>query len=105
MKRRAQKIALDFYKGMIHYHTRGDIMAASKIAITIDKKLLKQLDNLVNSQVFPNRSKAIQEAVEEKLKRIEKTRLSRECAKLDPKYEQALAEEGFSMELEEWPEY
>lgn len=80
-------------------------MAVSKIAITIDKKLVKQLDNLVHSQVFPNRSKAIQEAVEEKLKRIEKTRLSHECAKLDPKFEQTLAEEGFSMELEEWPEY
>jgi Arc/MetJ-type ribon-helix-helix transcriptional regulator len=90
---------------MIYYHTGGDIMAASKIAITIDDKLVKQLDNLVNSQVFPNRSKAIQKAVEEKLERIEKTRLSRECAKLDPKYEQTLAEEGFSKELEEWPEY
>jgi metal-responsive CopG/Arc/MetJ family transcriptional regulator len=80
-------------------------MAASKIAITIDEKLVKQLDNLVNSRVFPNRSKAIQEAVQEKLKRMEKTRLAEECAKLDPKYEQTLAEEGFSSELEEWPEY
>ena len=80
-------------------------MAASKIAITIDEKLVKQLDNLVNSRVFPNRSKAIQEAVQEKLKRMGKTRLAEECAKLDPKYEQTLAEEGFSSELEEWPEY
>ena len=80
-------------------------MAASKIAITIDDKLVKHLDNLVNSKVFPNRSKAIQKAVEEKLMRIEKTRLAQECTKLDPIYEQTLAEEGFSMELEEWPEY
>ena len=80
-------------------------MAASKIAITIDEKLVKQLDYLVNCQVFPNRSKAIQKAVEEKLRRIEKTRLSQECAKLNPKYEQILAEEGFLMELEEWPQY
>ena len=80
-------------------------MATSKIAITIDEKLVKQLDNLVNSQVFPNRSKAIQEAVEEKLKRMEKIRLAKECAKLDPNYEQTLAEEGFSSEIEEWPEY
>ena len=80
-------------------------MGTSKIAITIDDKLVKQLDNLVNSQVFPNRSKAIQKAVEEKLMRMEKSRLARECAKLDPKYEQTLAEEGFSKELEEWPEY
>lgn len=80
-------------------------MAASKIAITLDDKLVKQLDDLVNSKVFPNRSKAIQEAVEEKLMRIEKTRLAKECAKLDPRYEQTLAEEGFSMELEQWPKY
>ena len=49
--------------------------------------------------LFPNRSKAIQSAVEEKLSRMEKSRLARECSKPDPKYEQAIAEEGFSMEL------
>ena len=80
-------------------------MAASKIAISIADKTLKRLDLLVKSNVFPNRSKAIQEAVEEKLWRIEKSRLAQECAKLDPKFEQSLAEEGFSSELEEWPEY
>jgi metal-responsive CopG/Arc/MetJ family transcriptional regulator len=80
-------------------------MAASKIAISIADKTLKRLDFLVKSNVFPNRSKAIQEAVEEKLWRIEKSRLAQECAKLDPKFEQSLAEEGFSSELEEWPEY
>ncbi len=90
---------------MIYYHTRDDIMRALKIAITIDDILVKQLDNLVRARVFPNRSKAIQKAVEEKLMRMEKSRLARECAKLDPKYEQTLAEEGFSKELEEWPEY
>lgn len=80
-------------------------MAASKIAISIDNKTLKQLDFLVKSNFFPNRSKAIQQAVIEKLMRIEKSRLARECAKLDPKIEQSIAEEGFSSELEEWPEY
>jgi metal-responsive CopG/Arc/MetJ family transcriptional regulator len=79
-------------------------MAVSKIAITIDDRTLKRLDYLVKSNAFPNRSKAIQEAVEEKLWRMEKSRLSQECAKLDPKFEQTLAEEGFSSELEEWPE-
>ncbi|MEE8605664.1 MAG: ribbon-helix-helix domain-containing protein, partial [Candidatus Aminicenantaceae bacterium] len=70
------------------------MMAASKIAITMEEKLVKQLDDLVKSRVFPNRSKAIQEAVEEKLKRMEKTRLAEECAKLNTKYEQTMAEEG-----------
>jgi len=90
---------------MIYYHTGGDDMAASKIAITMDDNLLKRLDNLVKSRAFPNRSRAIQEAVREKLIRIDKTRLARECSKLNPKYEQTLAEEGLAMELVEWPEY
>ena len=80
-------------------------MAASKIAITIDDKLLKQLDLMVESKVFLNRSKAIQEAVADKLRRLERTRLAQECAKLDPDYEQNMAEEGFSMEIDQWPEY
>jgi len=80
-------------------------MPASKIAITIDDKMLKQIDILIKSKHFPNRSKAIQEAVAEKLIRLEKSRLAQECAKLDPDFEQSLAEEGFSMEMEEWPEY
>ncbi|MCP4666183.1 MAG: CopG family transcriptional regulator [Deltaproteobacteria bacterium] len=80
-------------------------MAASKIAITVENDMLKRLDMLVKSKTFPNRSKAIQEAVAEKLTRIEKSRLAQECAKLDPDFEQSLAEEGFVSELAEWPEY
>ena len=80
-------------------------MGASKIAITLEKDMVKRLDMLVKSNIFPNRSKAIQEAVAEKLKRMEKSRLARECAKLDPEFEQSLAEEGFASELDEWPEY
>ena len=80
-------------------------MAASKIAITIDSDMLKRLDLLVKSKSFPNRSKAIQQAVAEKLTRLEKSRLAQECAKLDPDFEQSLAEEGFTSELDEWPEY
>jgi len=80
-------------------------MAASKIAITIDDKILRRLDLLVQSNVFPNRSKAIQEAIEDKLIRLDKSRLAQECAKLDRAFEQTLAEEGLSSELEEWPQY
>ena len=56
-------------------------MAASKIAITLENDTLKRLDRLVKSNFFPNRSKAIQEAVAEKLTRMEKSRLAQECAK------------------------
>jgi metal-responsive CopG/Arc/MetJ family transcriptional regulator len=61
-------------------------MATSKIAITIDQNLLHRLDILVKSQRFTNRSRAIQEAVAEKLARMERSRLAQECAKLDPKF-------------------
>ncbi len=80
-------------------------MGKAKIAITIEEELLRKLDDLVKSDAFPNRSRAIQDAVAEKLARIEKTRLARECAKLDPAYEQALAEESMAAEPDEWEKY
>ena len=80
-------------------------MSSVKVAITIDRKTLSRVDGLVSKSVFPNRSRAIQAAVAEKLARIERSRLATECAKLDPKFEKALAEEGLSQELEAWPEY
>jgi Arc/MetJ-type ribon-helix-helix transcriptional regulator len=80
-------------------------MAVSKITIKLDENMLKRLDILVKSNVFPNRSKAIQEALAEKLTRMEKSRLARECDNLNPDFEQSLAEEGFTLELEEWPEH
>jgi metal-responsive CopG/Arc/MetJ family transcriptional regulator len=80
-------------------------MGRSKIAITLDEKSVGELDRLVSEHRFPNRSLAIQEAVDEKLGRLSRNRLAEECAKLDPDYERALAEEGMGGELAEWPEY
>ncbi len=80
-------------------------MGAAKIAISIDPKALAQVDRLVRSGRFPSRSRVIQEAVEEKLVRLTRGRLARECAKLDPTIEKAMAEEGFSEEVGTWPEY
>ena len=80
-------------------------MSRSKIAISIDETTLARLDTLVQREVFPNRSQAIEEAVAEKLERLERSRLARECAKLDPAFEKGLAEEGLSEDLAEWPEY
>jgi metal-responsive CopG/Arc/MetJ family transcriptional regulator len=80
-------------------------MARSKVAISLDESTLDRLDKLVKKQVFPNRSQAIEEAVAEKLARIERSRLAQECAKLDPSFEKALAEEGLSEDVKEWPEY
>jgi metal-responsive CopG/Arc/MetJ family transcriptional regulator len=80
-------------------------MSTAKVAITLDQDLLKRLDRLVKNRLFENRSRAIQEAVSEKLARLERNRLAKECAKLDRKFEQAMAEEGLSVEVREWPEY
>ena len=80
-------------------------MSSSKIAITLNSELLSEVDSLVKRRIFPNRSRAIQEAVKEKLARLSHSRLARECSKLDPEQEQALAEEGLQEDLSEWPEY
>ncbi len=80
-------------------------MTTSKIAITIDEDTLFQLDLLVKSRIFPNRSRAIQEAVTDKLNSLARNRLARECAKLDPGFEQELSEESLPTEAEEWAEY
>jgi metal-responsive CopG/Arc/MetJ family transcriptional regulator len=79
-------------------------MARSKVAISLDESTLSRLDELVQKRVFPNRSQAIEEAVAEKLARLERSRLAQECAKLDPAFEKALAEEGLSGDVAEWPE-
>lgn len=80
-------------------------MSSSKIAISIDSVLLTRVDNLVRKKIFPNRSKAFQEALKEKIERLEKSRLAIECARLDPVFEQNMAEEGLKEDLESWPEY
>lgn len=86
---------------MTYCHT----MSRSKIAITLDDATLRGVDRLVAARVFPNRSRAIEAAVADRLTRLERTRLARECAKLDPSYERSLAEQGLGTDLEAWPEY
>ena len=80
-------------------------MPKTKVAITLDSELIDRLDRLVKADRFPNRSQAIEIAVREKLERLERGRLARECAKLNPKEEQALADEGLAMDRDAWPEY
>ena len=76
-------------------------MATSKIAITVDEKMLKEVDQWVRDGRYPSRSRAIQAAIEEKLGRQIRRRLGEEAAKLDRAEEQALAEEGVGDEA--WP--
>ena len=80
-------------------------MPKEKVAVTIEKDLLSRLDRLVAEGRYPSRSRAVEEAVEERLEKVELTRLARESAKLDQKFEQALAEEGLVGDVSEWPKY
>jgi metal-responsive CopG/Arc/MetJ family transcriptional regulator len=80
-------------------------MSKTKIAITLDEQYIDQLDRLVSEHVFQNRSQAIQKAVEEKLSKMKRTRLAKECAKLNSAFERAMAEEGLTEDLSQWPEY
>jgi len=80
-------------------------MPKTKVALTIEADLVERVDELVVRHRYRNRSQAVEAALAEKLQRIARTRLAEECAKLDPKEEKVLAEEGIGGNLETWPEY
>ncbi len=80
-------------------------MSKEKIAITLDERFVGELDRLVDENVFQSRSQAIQEAVSEKLLRMKRTRLAKECAKLDTAFERAISDEGLTEDAKQWPEY
>ncbi len=80
-------------------------MSRAKVAVSLEESTLGRLDQLVREGGFPSRSQAIQIAIEEKLDRLERSRLARECSKLDRGFEKALAEEGLSEDLSAWPAY
>ena len=81
------------------------MMSKTKVAVTLNTGLLDELDELIARRQFPNRSQAIETAVAEKLARLARRRLALEAAKLDPREEKALAEEGLGADLRAWPEY
>ena len=80
-------------------------MGKSKIAITVDEKVLKAVDQYVKETKSYTRSRFFEEAVAERVERYEKNRLARELEKLDVETEQSYAEEGVAAENEVWPEY
>lgn len=80
-------------------------MPKTKVAVTLDATLLDRLDELVSQRRFRNRSQALEAALAEKLERLTRTRLARECAKLDPTEEQRAADKGLAASGELWPEY
>lgn len=80
-------------------------MARLKVTVTLDSRAVERVDRLVRQGVFASRSRAIEVAVQEKLERLDRSRLAREAAKLDPDFERALAEEGMTEAASSWPAY
>ena len=80
-------------------------MPVTKIAISLDRSVVQQVDRMVRAGEFPSRSRAIQDALQDRLRRTCRDRLARESAKLDPAQEVQLAEEGIALEGEQWAQY
>lgn len=79
-------------------------MATATVTVRLDETVIEELDRLVQTQVYPDRDRAIQDAVSEQLRRLRRHSLAEECAKLIPAEEQALSEEGLRGGAS-WPQY
>ena len=84
----------------IFCHTQDMVQ---KIAVTLDQRTVADLDRWVREGKYPNRSRALQSAVNLLSEREKRTRLARELAKIDPEEEMQLAEQGLGDQT--WPEY
>jgi len=87
------------------YDVLSYYMPKTKVALTLDARLLDQVDELVAKQRFRNRSQAVEAALSDKLHRLARTRLAREATKLNPAEEKRDADEGMVEALDAWPEY
>ncbi len=74
-----------------------------KLAVTLDERAVTDLDRWVRDGRYPNRSRAVQAAVELLAEREKRSRLARELAKLDPIEEQRMADDALGDGS--WPEY
>ncbi|HTP30630.1 MAG TPA: ribbon-helix-helix domain-containing protein [Candidatus Acidoferrales bacterium] len=74
-----------------------------KIAVTLDQRTVADLDRWVREGKYPNRSRALQSAVNLLSEREKRTRLVRELSKIDPHEEKQLAEQGLGDRS--WAEY
>jgi Arc/MetJ-type ribon-helix-helix transcriptional regulator len=68
-----------------------------KIAVTLEKETVAELDRWVREGKYPNRSRALQSAVDLLAERDRRRRLARELAKLDRREEQRMADEGLGV--------
>jgi len=74
-----------------------------KVTVILEERTVGDLDRWVNEGKYPNRSCALQAAVDLLAEREKRTRLARELAKLDRREERGMAEEGLGGAS--WPEF
>ena len=74
-----------------------------QITVTLDQNSVADLDRWVREGRYPNRSRALQSAVEHLAERDKRNRLVRGLNKLDRVEEGRLAEDGLGDES--WPTY
>ena len=72
-----------------------------KIAVILNPATVADLDRWIREGRYPNRSRALQSAVDLLAEREKRTRLARELNKLDRAEERRFAEEGLGDES--WP--
>jgi Arc/MetJ-type ribon-helix-helix transcriptional regulator len=66
-------------------------VVVQKTAVTLDQRTVADLDRWLREGKYPNRSRALQSAVNILSEREKRTRLARELAKIDPQEETQLA--------------
>ncbi len=76
-------------------------MATAKVQVTIDAKLLREVDRWVAEGEYASRSRAVQEGLLS-LREKRARRLLRELAKVDLREERGLADENLRDEIP-WP--
>ncbi len=75
-------------------------MSVAKVAVTIDRRLLEEVDRRVAAGEFPSRSRVVQEALARLMEeRAGRRSLLAELAKLDPAEERALADETLTADV------
>lgn len=79
-------------------------MPRARVSVSLDPSAIAELDRLAKRRRLNGRSQALRAFVEAGVGRLDARRFARECAKLDPEYEKALAEWKTSRVLEQWPE-
>ena len=80
-------------------------MPKDKVAITVEKDILRELDLMVKEKNIPSRSKAIEEAISQLIENWRKNRLYEQLRNLDVEAEKAEAEASVDAVNEAWQKY